>query len=81
MLPITVRRLKPVCGPATFWSASTAATVRKSIDVPKILVSIGSWSKANYVVRRSGVDVKMPGLIVGEVPLDLSLYLPVLRWT
>jgi len=50
------------------------STIRKSVDVPKVLVSIGSWGKANYIVRRSGVEVTIRGLVVGEVPLDLSLY-------
>src|SRR5712691_4888791 len=34
--------------------------VKQSLDVPKILVSIGTWNNADYVVRRSGVEVKMP---------------------
>jgi len=51
----------------------SGSPVAKSIDVSKILVGIGVWSNAVYVVRRGGVDVKMP-LIVGEVPADPAVF-------
>jgi signal transduction histidine kinase len=47
--------------------------VTKAIDASKILVGVGAWNKADYVVRRGGVDVKMP-LIVGEVPRDPAVF-------
>ena len=47
--------------------------VRESLDVAKILVRMGAWSKAEYLVRRSGVEVKMP-LIIGEVPRDPAVF-------
>src|SRR5712692_3735720 len=51
----------------------SGSPVAKAIDVSKILVGVGAWNKADYVVRRSGVDVKMP-LIVGEVPRDPAVF-------
>ena len=36
-------------------------------------MGVGAWNKADYVVRRGGVDVKMP-LIVGEVPRDPAVF-------
>src|SRR5579872_5268971 len=47
--------------------------IAHSIDVAKVLVRIGNWSKADYVVRRGGIEVKMP-VIVGEVPADPAVY-------
>jgi len=51
----------------------SGSPVAKAIDVSKILVGIGVWTNAVYVVRRGGVDVKMP-LIVGEVPRDPAVF-------
>ena len=39
--------------------------IAKAIDVPQVLVSVGAWNKAEYLVHRSGVDVKTT-VIVGE---------------
>lgn len=47
--------------------------IRQAIDVPKVLVRIGTWNKAEYIIRRAGVEVKMP-LIVGEVPRDAAMF-------
>ncbi len=47
--------------------------IRQSIDVSKVLVRIGTWNKADYRVRRRGVEVKMP-LIVAEAPRDAAVY-------
>ncbi|HXA07584.1 MAG TPA: ATP-binding protein [Bryobacteraceae bacterium] len=46
--------------------------IRQSIDVTKVLVRIGAWNKADYLVKR-GVEVKTP-VIVGEVPRDTAVY-------
>ena len=46
--------------------------IRQSIDVTKVLVRIGAWNKADYLVKR-GVEVKTP-VIVGEVPRDTGVY-------
>ena len=43
--------------------------IARSVDVTKVLVHIGSWNKADYLVRRGGVDVKMP-VIIADVPRD-----------
>jgi two-component system NtrC family sensor kinase len=47
--------------------------VGRSIDVPKILVRIGSFYKADYLVRRGGIEVKMT-VIIGEEPRDAGVY-------
>ena len=47
--------------------------ITRSIDITKILVRIGAWSKADYLVRRTGVEVKTK-LIIGEVPRDAAVY-------
>src|SRR5579864_1987087 len=46
--------------------------IKESIDVTKILVRIGAWNKADYLVKR-GVEVKTT-VIVGEVPRDTAVY-------
>lgn len=43
--------------------------IRKSVEVPQILSSIGTWKKAVYYVSRGGVDFDV-NLIVGEAPVD-----------
>jgi two-component system, NtrC family, sensor kinase len=48
--------------------------IHQAIDVPKILVRIGAQYKATYVVRRSGVEVTIQQLVVGETPRDLAVY-------
>src|SRR6266849_6615419 len=42
--------------------------IQQSIDVTKVLVRIGAWNRADYLVKR-GVEVKTT-VIVGEVPRD-----------
>jgi two-component system NtrC family sensor kinase len=48
--------------------------IHQAIDVPKILVRIGAQYKATYVVERSGVEVTIQQLVVGETPRDLAVY-------
>ena len=43
--------------------------IGRSIDVPQVLVTIGSYYTANYVVRRHSVEFPAK-VIVGEVPRD-----------
>ena len=43
--------------------------VEKAIHVPQVLVSVGSWNKADYLVERGGVEFKAT-VIVGSVPTD-----------
>ncbi|MGA2267981.1 MAG: ATP-binding protein [Bryobacteraceae bacterium] len=43
--------------------------IQKAVDVTKVLVSIGSWRKATYLVDHGSVAVQTP-VIVGEVPRD-----------
>ena len=47
--------------------------VLQSIDVPKVLVRVGAWNKAEYLLRRNGVEVKTT-LIVAEVPRDPAVF-------
>ena len=47
--------------------------IQRSIDVTKILVRTGAWSKVDYLVRRAGVEIK-PTLIIGEVARDPAVY-------
>jgi PAS domain S-box-containing protein len=44
--------------------------IHKAEDVSRILVGRGAWDIATYVVRRSGVEVSINKLVVGEVPRD-----------
>src|SRR4029077_1346375 len=46
--------------------------IQQSIDVTKVLVRIGAWNRADYLVKR-GVEVKTT-VIVGEVPRDPAIY-------
>ena len=43
--------------------------IEKAIHVPQVLVSVGSWNKADYLVERGGVEFKAT-VIVGSVPTD-----------
>src|SRR5579872_4572382 len=43
--------------------------VSNALKVTQLLVGIGSWNKADYQVRRHGVEFKTT-LIVGEAPTD-----------
>jgi two-component system NtrC family sensor kinase len=47
--------------------------VLHALDVPKILVRIGAWNKADYTVRRNGIELKTP-VIVAEVPRDPAVF-------
>ena len=47
--------------------------IHKAIDVPQVLVTIGVWLPADYRVVRSGVEVPIKGVIVGEVPLERAV--------
>ena len=47
--------------------------IRKAVDVAQVLAGIGSWKKASYTIERSGVEVQIKDLIVGEVPLDRAV--------
>ncbi len=50
------------------------SAIDKATDVSEVLVAIKSWGKANYELRRSGVDFQS-SLIVGQAPRDyLVLY-------
>ena len=50
------------------------AQIRQAIDVPKVLVGIGSNYQTTYVVRRDGVEIEVKKLVVGESPRDPALY-------
>ena len=47
--------------------------VENASDVAKTLVTLSSWNKAEYVVRRSGVEVKAT-VIIGERTTDPAVY-------
>ena len=47
--------------------------IRKAVEVTQVLVNVGVWQKADYLVVRSGVEVAIKGLIVGEVALDRAV--------
>ena len=45
--------------------AINGAPVRNALDVTRILVGIGGWRSADYLIHRQGVEVKIP-IILGE---------------
>jgi len=47
--------------------------IEQAIDVPKILLPLGSWKRAAYLVGRDGVEFEA-SVITGEVRRDLMLY-------
>ena len=47
--------------------------IENASSVTQVLVRIGSWSKAAYRLSQRGVEVDIPSVIVGEVPLDLAV--------
>ena len=47
--------------------------IRKAVEVTQALVNVGVWQKADYLVVRSGVEVAIKGLIVGEVAVDRAV--------
>ncbi|HUJ21795.1 MAG TPA: ATP-binding protein [Bryobacteraceae bacterium] len=57
-----------------FLISINGSPVQNSLDVAKILVRLGTWSKPDYVVRRGGVEVKVSSVIIREVPRDLAVY-------
>src|SRR5271165_331950 len=46
--------------------------IQHALDVPKVLVRIGTWREATYTVNHSGVSVETK-LIVGEAPRNPAL--------
>ncbi len=47
--------------------------IGRSVDVPDVLSRVTLWSKVEYVIRRSGVEVKKP-VIIGESVPDSAVY-------
>ena len=45
------------------------AAIQKAIDVPQVLATVGSWNKAEYLARRSGVEFKAT-VYIRETPAD-----------
>ncbi len=43
--------------------------IDRAIDVPQVLVRIGAWQKADYLVSRDGVEVKIT-VVIGATPVD-----------
>ena len=48
--------------------------INQSVDVEKVLVRIGANYQTTYVVRRSGVEIEIKKLVVGETPRDPAVY-------
>jgi len=46
--------------------------IEKAIHVTQVLTAVGTWRKASYHLRRSGVDFDTT-VITGEVPLDRAV--------
>ncbi len=49
-----------------------AVEIRKAINVPQVLASIGSWKQATYLLNRNGVDFR-PTVNIGEAPPDRAV--------
>ncbi len=49
------------------------AAIQAAGDVSKVLVGLGPWSRASYLVRRDGAEFQVT-VIVGEVAPDPALY-------
>jgi two-component system, NtrC family, sensor kinase len=49
-------------------------SVKTAVDVPKLLVAVGPWNRAEYLIQRKGVFVPVK-VIVGEAPHDSAVYL------
>jgi two-component system NtrC family sensor kinase len=47
--------------------------VEKAIDVTKILTGIMAWGNADYRVSRGQVEILIPKMVVGEVPMDRAV--------
>ncbi len=54
-------------------SAIGSFPVAQANDVPQILSRIGAWVKAEYHVRRGGVEVSIP-VVIGEAVPDNAVY-------
>lgn len=53
--------------------AISGLSINKAIEVAQVLVGLKVWTKAQYEIVRSGVEVKVP-LIVGEAVSPPSVY-------
>jgi hypothetical protein len=51
----------------------SGAVIDTAADVSQVLVRLGAWSRATYLIRREGVEFEAL-LIVGEVAPDPALY-------
>lgn len=47
--------------------------IRKASDVPQALQRVGIWNKADYVLRRAGVDIKAAVIVNERIP-DRAIY-------
>ncbi len=50
-----------------------SVAIDRALDVPRALVGIGSWNRAEYHIRRNGVETRAT-VIVGERNVDSSIY-------
>jgi two-component system NtrC family sensor kinase len=48
------------------------APIRRALDVPQMLVRLGSWARTTYTVIHQGVPVE-PTVIIGEMPRNPAL--------
>jgi hypothetical protein len=48
--------------------------VKRAIDVPQMLIGVGAWKRAEYLIERKGVLVS-PKVIIGEAAHDTAVYL------
>src|SRR4029079_12471482 len=44
--------------------------IEKALYVPQVLVKIGAWNKADYMVERGGVRFKVSNVVIAEAPRD-----------
>src|SRR5574340_964693 len=49
--------------------------IRRAVDAPQVLVRIGAWQKADYLVAREGVQVKVTVVIGASAPDPAVTYL------
>ncbi len=47
--------------------------VNQATDVPQLLVAVGAWNKAEYLIRRGGIEAKAT-VVIAERKIDSSLY-------
>lgn len=50
-----------------------SATIERANEVPHVLARLGAWSKAEYLIERKGVEVKV-NVYVGEVIPEAAVY-------